>query len=143
MEQTSNVLTARDVGRSSGHVLRRTCGFSIPRVRSAIASSVAFPACVLTRAPWHRRPGRCPLVCVPICPQRQPIVQQCPTGGRDSPARCHGANRPLRFPVAFLWPEFTFRARHCPLSIDPSHTVMGPGILGWLAIAPHPLHPRR
>ena len=32
--------------------------------------------------------------------------------------------------VALLWPEFTFRARHCPLSIDRSHTVMGPGILG-------------
>jgi len=43
LEHTSNVLTAGDVGRSSGRVRRRACGFLVPGIRSVIASPFAFP----------------------------------------------------------------------------------------------------
>jgi len=47
LEQTSNVSTARDVGRSSGRVRRRACGFPIPI--PGVLSAIAFPH----RVPSH------------------------------------------------------------------------------------------
>ena len=58
LEQTSNVPTARNVGRSSGGVRRRACGLLYPASGRRSRPSVALHVCVLTGAPRRRRPGR-------------------------------------------------------------------------------------
>ena len=115
LEQTSNVPTARDVGRLSGRIRRRACGLLYPGGRSAIASPVAFPACVSTRVPRRRRPGHSP-----------PIVQRRPTGGggrRRFPSPSSWGRWPFASPVALPCTRpghfVTFWARHrrlCRLS---------------------------
>ena len=73
LEQTSNVPTARDVGRSSGRVWQRASGLPY-RTRRPVDDrdsplplpSVAFPARVSTHAPRRRRLGRCPPLNTPI-----------------------------------------------------------------------------
>ena len=63
-------------------------GSPVPGGRSAIASPVTFPACVLTGAPRRRRPDHWPPFCTPILPRRRLIVQRHPMGGgRNSPDR--------------------------------------------------------
>ena len=71
LEQTLNVTTARNVGRSSSRVRWRASGLPYPASgrRSWLPPSppsVAFPVHVLTHAPRRRRPGRCPPLNVPI-----------------------------------------------------------------------------
>jgi len=71
LEQTSNVPTARDFGRSSGRVWRRASGLPYPasgrRSRlPPLLPSVAFLARVSTHAPRRRRRGRCPPLNTPI-----------------------------------------------------------------------------
>jgi len=74
----ANRLAASDTGPGS----------PVPGGRSAIASPVTFPACVLTGAPQRQRPDHWPPFCTPILPRRRLIVQRHPTGGgRNSPDR--------------------------------------------------------
>jgi len=78
LEQTSNVPTARDVGRSSGRVRRRASGLPYPASgrRSRLPPSlpsVVFPARISTHAP-RRAPETRPL----------PAVKRAhPPGARD------------------------------------------------------------
>jgi len=66
LEQTSNVPTAGDVGRSSGRILTGLWS-PVPGVWSMIATPpFAFLARISTHAPRRRRPGRCPQLNAPI-----------------------------------------------------------------------------
>jgi len=78
---------------------------------------VVLHICVLTRVPWRGRPGRSLPAVSPAHLPAMSTVQRHPTGaGCDSPARCPGANRPLRSPCSPLPGCFaTFRACHHPL----------------------------
>jgi len=58
---------------------------------------VVLHICVLTHVPWRGRPGRSLPAVSPAHLPAMSTVQRHPTGaGCDSPARCPGANRPLR-----------------------------------------------
>jgi len=112
---------------------------SVDRLFASPHSPVTFPACVLTRAPRHRRPGGCP-----------PFLSSGVGPGGDSPAhRWGGADWPLRFPsrappVAPSPSRFAmFQAHHHPLcSID----RWGPGVVReqhWGPAGDPPSHPCR
>ena len=91
----------RALQTSSGRVRRRAWVSHTQRVGAGRRSRPPFAlhVCVLTGAPWRRRPGRCPLFCTPILSCHRPIVLRRLTGaGGDSPARRPGGHRPLHFP---------------------------------------------
>ena len=99
-EQTSNVPTTRNVGRSSGHVRRWACGLPYPASGQRSLPSVALHVCFLTGAPGQQRPSRCPPFHPPILPATS---TNCPAasegGGGDSPARRPGADGRCASPV--------------------------------------------
>ena len=113
---------------------------------------VALHVCFLTGAPLRRRSGRCPPSCLPILPQRRPIVQRRPTGreeGRhgDSPARRPRADRPLhvpgRAPPVASSRFATFLVRHSRLcwSIDRVPALAGNSMGTGRRSPPPPLAP--
>jgi len=74
---------------------------------------VAIHICVLTGAPWRRRPGHCPPATSTDCPAASDGGE----GHGDSLARCPGTDQPLcspgRAPSEALSGHFaTFGARH-------------------------------
>jgi len=61
---------------------------------------LVFPACVLTRVLWCRRPGRClPFFCGHPTRDINQLSRGVRHGGGSSQARRPGADRPLHFPV--------------------------------------------
>jgi len=68
LEQTSNVPTDSNVGRSSGRVRWRAYCLPYPASGRRSRPSVALHVCFLTGAPRRRRPGRCPPFHAPIPP---------------------------------------------------------------------------
>ena len=68
LEQTSNVPTARNVGRSCSRIRRWACGLPYPASGLRLRPSVALHVCFLTGAPWRWRPGHCPPFHAPILP---------------------------------------------------------------------------
>jgi len=69
---------------SSGRVRGRACGLPHPASGWRSRPSVMLHVCVLTGAPRRQRRGRCPPFHAPTPPRRRPIVQRCPTGGREA-----------------------------------------------------------
>ena len=63
-----------DVSRSSSHVWCGACGPPYPGASRPSRLPVEFLVCVSTRVPQRWRPSRCPPFCMPIHPQRWPIV---------------------------------------------------------------------
>ena len=94
---------------SSGRIWQRACGLPYPASSRQSRPSVALHVCVLTGAPRRRRPGRCLPFHAPIPPQRRPIVQRCPTGGRRW---FPGQSSPVALPRTLPRP---FWAHHCRL----------------------------
>jgi len=82
LEQTSNVTTVRNVGRSSGRVRRWAYGLPYPVSGQQLRPSVTLHVCFLTGAPRHRRPGRCPPFHVPIPPTTSTDCPAASDGGR-------------------------------------------------------------
>jgi len=85
---------------SSGRARRRACGLPHPASGQRSRPSVALHVCVLTGAPWRRRPGpACRFTC-PSIPRRRLTVQRCPMGGGG------GDSRPIvRGPMAVAFPS--------------------------------------